>query len=93
MKKSNFKLDSTIDLFNLEKLKKKAIKAIEKAPDQIIVDASDVESIKTPGVQFLISFINTAKSKDIAIIFNNPSDMIIRIFEYMGLESKLKTKE
>jgi len=93
MKKSNFKLEEVIDLYNLPKYHKKALKALAKKPDVIAIDASMVESIKTPGIQFLVSFVQTAQKNDISVIFKEPTDLLIRILGYLGLENLLETKE
>lgn len=67
-------LEPIVDLSNIENLHKACISALDDNSNTVTIDASQVERLKTPAFQLLISFKNTCKDVGKTVIISSPSD-------------------
>ncbi|ORU93229.1 MAG: hypothetical protein A6F70_04960 [Cycloclasticus sp. symbiont of Bathymodiolus heckerae] len=60
------------------------------AGDSVVLDASEVESVDTAGLQLLVAFVQHAALKKCEFEWRAPSDAFLEIAKLMGLSDALQ---
>lgn len=83
-----FELPEKIDVTVIEEVYS-SLNNIISSDKKIILDASKVEKITTPGVQLLLSAARSMGDNSGNFCINNPSENFINVFSDLGLSSQL----
>ena len=84
------RLPSIIDIAATSSLQHAFINLLAASSAKIVLDASHVERVATPGIQLFLSFIKAAASSERHISITHPSSTFMSVIEDLGVMNMFK---
>lgn len=84
----SLQFDGMLDIRQAGELKQTLVQALEKT-QSVILQAQAVERADTAGLQLLTAFFIDARAKEIGIVWQSPSEPLIKAAELLGLTKVL----
>lgn len=86
----NFQLPENLTVANVHGLHEELEALVDQHDhDHIVLLADSVMRADTAGIQLLLAFVRSAKERQIALDWNNPSDKLIAAATVLGLDDAL----
>lgn len=86
---SELMLPASVDLSSVHEVCSRIIAACTES-DSLVLVASEVERIGTPGVQLLLAAAREISDRGGALLLKGPSEAVCTAFEDLGLSDDLK---
>jgi anti-anti-sigma regulatory factor len=83
-------LGSALTIVNAEELRKRLEAILDSAVDGLSLDAGDLESVDTAGLQLLCVFAQQAKTRGIVVTWRNAPEVLIQGAVRLDLEKILR---